>query len=247
MSGFGHTTAKGDVSMEFKRLSAPSLKELFVRQIRENILSGQLSIGTQLPTEREIAQQMQVSRTVVNSGLTELERQGFLEIRPRQGVFVADYGRNGNISTLNAIMEYHSETLGRDEIRSILEVRRALEHLATDAAIEAATDEDMDRLQQLVANVETAGSVDETIEAAFAFHHELAVVGNNSILPLIYVSFKPVVTQLWLRFCRRFGTDALSDNTRSLADCVFARDREAARRCTDEHLDSAIHGCQQIY
>lgn len=233
--------------MEFKKLSAPSLKELFICQIRENILSGQLPVGTRLPTEREISLQMQVSRTVVNSGLTELERQGFIEIRPRQGAFVADYGRSGNLSTLNAIMEYHSETLGRSEIRSILEVRRALEHLATDAAIEAATDGDMDRLQMLAANVETAGSVNETIEATFAFHHELAVVGNNSILPLIYISFKPVVTQLWLRFCRRFGTDALSDNTHALAECIVARDREAARRCTNEHLDSAINGSQQIY
>lgn len=233
--------------MEFKKLSAPSLKELFICQIREKILSGQLPVGTRLPTEREIAQQMQVSRTVVNSGLTELERQGFIEIRSRQGAFVADYGRSGNLSTLNAIMEYHSETLGHAEIQSILEVRRALEHLATDAAIETASDEDMERLQILAANAEAAGSVNETIEAAFSFHHELAVVGSNSILPLIYISFKPVVTQLWLRFCRRFGTDELSENTRKLTECIVARDREAARRCTDEHLDSAIFGCRQIY
>lgn len=233
--------------MEFKKLSAPSLKEMFICQIRENILSGQLTVGTQLPPEREIAQQMQVSRTVVNSGLTELERQGFLEIHPRQGVFVADYSRSGNISTLNAIMEYHSETLGRAEIRSILEVRRALEHLATDAAIETASDEDMQRLLKLAASVKAAGSVNEAVEEAFAFHHELAAMGSNSILPLIYVSFKPVVTQLWLRFCRRFGTDALSQNTQSLAECILARDREAARHCTDEHLDRAISGCQQIY
>ena len=233
--------------MEFEKLSAPSLKELFIRNIRENVLSGQLSIGTRLPPEREIAEQMQVSRTVVNAGLTELERQGFLEIRPRQGTFVADYGRSGNISTLNTIMEYHSDTLGYAEIHSILEVRRALEHLATDAAIETATDADMDRLQYLLANLATAGSVNEAIEAAFTFHHELAVVGSNSILPLIYVSFKPVVTQLWLRYCRRFGIDALYENTRLLAQSVFARDSKAAWRCTDAHLDSAIHGNQQIY
>ncbi|XOQ49632.1 MAG: Pyruvate dehydrogenase complex repressor [Eubacteriales bacterium] len=233
--------------MEFQKLSAPSLKELFIRQIRESILSGQVSVGTRLPPERELARQMQVSRAVVNSGLTELELQGFLEIRPRQGVFVADYGRNGNISTLNAIMEYHSETLGRAEIRSILEVRRALEHLATDAAIENASAEDMDRLERLAANVEAAGSIHQTIEAAFAFHHELAVVGSNSILPLIYISFKPVVSQLWLRYCRRYGADSLFDSTRALAECVIARDREAAWRCTDEQLDNCIYGSRQIY
>ena len=58
--------------MEFERLSAPSLKELFVTQIRDNILSGKLPVGTRLPPEREIAQQMQVSRAVVNGGLAEL-------------------------------------------------------------------------------------------------------------------------------------------------------------------------------
>jgi len=233
--------------VEFERLSAPTLKELFIYQIRENILSGQLPAGTRLPPEREIAQQMQVSRTVVNSGLTELERQGFLEIHPRQGVFVTDYSRSGNLSTLNAIMEFHSDTLGRAEIRSILEVRRALEHLATEAAIEAATSEDVERLRGLVAKAEAANSINETVEAVFAFHHELAVVGNNSILPLIYISFKPVVTQLWLRFCRRYGAQALRDNTRELAQSIFARDREAAQRCTDEHLDSSVHGSRQIY
>ena len=79
--------------MEFQKLSALSLKELFVRQIREMILSGQLAVGSKLPSEREISKQMQVSRAVINSGFAELEKQGFLEVHPRQGVFVADYGR----------------------------------------------------------------------------------------------------------------------------------------------------------
>ncbi len=56
-------------------------------------------------------------------------------MRPRQGTFVADYRRKGNLSTLIAIMEYQGGVLGKDEIRSILEVRRALEHLAAQRAI----------------------------------------------------------------------------------------------------------------
>ena len=71
--------------MEFERLYAPSLKELFVQQLQDRILSGDLPMGTKLPPERELCQQMRVSRAVVNSGVTELARQGFLEIRPRQG------------------------------------------------------------------------------------------------------------------------------------------------------------------
>ena len=115
--------------MEFAKLSAPSLKDLFVQQLQGMILSGALPVGTQLPPERVLAEQMQVSRTVVNSGLAELSGQGFLEVRPRQGTCVADYRRRGNLSTLIAIMQYKGGALGKEEIRSILEVRRALEEL----------------------------------------------------------------------------------------------------------------------
>ena len=112
--------------MEFQKLYAPSLKELFIRQLQERILSGELPLGSRLPAERELSEQMQVSRAVVNGGIAELARQGFLEVRPRQGTFVADYRRNGNMDTLLAILRYNSGMLGREEIRSILEVRQSL-------------------------------------------------------------------------------------------------------------------------
>ena len=88
--------------MEFERLYAPSLKDLFVQQLQGMILSGDLPLGTKLPPERELCQQMHVSRAVVNSGIAELARQGFLEVRPRQGAYVTDYRRNGNMDTLMA-------------------------------------------------------------------------------------------------------------------------------------------------
>ena len=64
------TSIKGGEIMEFKKLSSPSLKDLFVQQLQGMILSGELPIGAQLPPERVLAEQMQVSRTVVNSGLS---------------------------------------------------------------------------------------------------------------------------------------------------------------------------------
>ena len=161
--------------MEFAKLSAPSLKDLFVQQLQGMILSDELPMGTQLPPERELAQQMQVSRAVVNGGLAELAQQGFLEVRPRQGTFVADYRRKGNLSTLIAIMEYQGGVLGKDEIRSILEVRRALEHLAAQRAIRYASDEALARLGDIVARIAAAQNNAQAAEAAFAFQHELAL------------------------------------------------------------------------
>ena len=96
--------------MEFKKLNAPSLKELFVNELQNMILSGKLEIGSKLPPERELAESMKVSRAVINSGIAELEKKGFLVVRPRIGTFVADYRRDGSLDTLVAIMNYNGET-----------------------------------------------------------------------------------------------------------------------------------------
>ena len=53
--------------MEFERLYAPSLKDLFVQQLQGMILSGDLPLGTKLPPERELCQQMHVSRAELRS------------------------------------------------------------------------------------------------------------------------------------------------------------------------------------
>lgn len=74
--------------MGFNKIVAVSMTELFVQQIENMILSGELTIGEQLPPARELSVKMGVSRTVISAGLVELEKLGFVEIRTRQGVFV---------------------------------------------------------------------------------------------------------------------------------------------------------------
>ena len=197
--------------MEFAKLSAPSLKDLFVQQLQGMILSGALPVGTQLPPERVLAEQMQVSRTVVNSGLAELSGQGFLEVRPRQGTCVADYRRRGNLSILYA------------------------------------SDQALDLLGEHLERMSASSAPGEAAEAAFAFQHELALVGGNSIVPLIYYSFKPPVIALWVRFCTLYGIPALVRNTQTLYSLLRARDAQGASRWIDAYLEQAISGGQQIY
>ena len=116
--------------MEFQKLNAPSLKELFISELENMIISGRLPIGTKLPSERELASSMQVSRAVVNSGIAELEKKGFVVVKPRIGT----------MDTLVSIMKYNGGSLSSDEIRSILEVRILFMNLAARLTIEKASD-----------------------------------------------------------------------------------------------------------
>ena len=72
--------------MAFHEIVAPTVKALFIQQIEGMILSGELRPGDRLPTERELADEMKISKTVVHEGLRELHRLGFSRcIIPRQG------------------------------------------------------------------------------------------------------------------------------------------------------------------
>lgn len=233
--------------MKFEQLYAPSLKELFVQKLQGMILSGELPMGQKLPSERELCQQMGVSRAVVNGGISELARQGFLDVLPRQGAFVADYRRNGNMETLMAIMDYNGGMLGKEEIRSILEVRWGLEQMTLHRVIDNATVDQLEMLGQYVEQLEAHPAPAQAAELAFRFHHEMTLLGGNHILPLIYTSFKIPCTALWIRFCRKYGVAALHSNVEELYRHLLNRDKEGARRWSNLYLAEAIDGAQQIY
>ncbi len=233
--------------MEFNKLTAPSLKELFIKELEGMILSGKLAVGEKLPPEREIAKTMQVSRGVVNCGIMELSRKGFLTIKPRMGTFIADYRRNGTMETLISILHYNGGMLRASEIRSILEIRQALSELSFRLAIPQLTDKDMETLRKYVDGIAKAASRREASERAFEFHHELAVLSGNMLMPLIYYSFKDAVLMLWERFCDLHGVEKLYSNTDTLCRYIEQRDIEGAIKWSEKTLKDAITGKDQIY
>ena len=206
-------------------------------------------MGTQLPPERELAQQMQVSRAVVNGGLAELAQQGFLEVRPRQGTFVADYRREGNLSTLIAIMEYQGGVLGKDEIRSILEVRRALEHLAAQRAIRYASDEALARLGDIVDAHRRSGRYNaQAAEAAFANSStSLRLRAATAFCRSSTIRSRRPLSPCGCVSAGMYGIGALCRNTETLYNYLCRRDMDGAERWIDAYLEQAIDGSQQIY
>lgn len=233
--------------MEFSRLSAPSLKELFITQLEHMILSGKLKIGEKLPPERQLAEVMQVSRAVVNGGISELEKKGFLITKPRVGTFIADYRRNGTLDTLISIMNYNGGRLRDDEIRSILEVRIALETLAVKLLMSKVTQEDILLLTKKADSIKDAESITKASEAAFDFQHELAILSGNTLLPLIFHSFKVAVHSLWERFCTLYGIGALYENSATLIRRIEEGNLENAILWINESVDKSIHGSRPIY
>lgn len=238
----------GDIyTMEFQKISSPSLRDLFIEQLEHMILSGKLQVGEKLPPERQLAEMMQVSRAVVNSGISELEKKGFLTVKPRSGTYVADFRRKGTLDTLIAIMHYNGGRMRDQEIRSIFEVRIALDTLAAQLAVDSISDKNIQRLLEIVNQIRDAQDVSSAIEAAFDFQHEFALISGNTLIPLVFQSFRAPIFNMWERYCELYGVEELYRSNYKTWTYIRNRDTEGTIAWIRESMQDCIDGEHQIY
>lgn len=226
--------------MGFTKITNVSLTELFVQQIENMILSGELAVGEQLPPARELSVRMGVSRPVISAGLIELEKLGFIEIHPRQGAFVSDYRRKGTVETLVAIMRYNGGAMRDNEVTSLLQVRNSLESLCMELVIQNATDRELASVAPLLQAIEEAILPEDAADAIYAFHHELAALSGNMLLPLLYHSFKPESLYLWTISFKKEGKQKLCDAKVRLYQALLNRDTQEAIRLTQQRVSAPM-------
>lgn len=196
--------------MAYHPIVAPSVKELFIQQIEGMILSGELRPGDSLPPERELAEEMKISKTVVHEGIRELHRLGFLDVASRRGVTVADYAQTGTAETLLAVMRYHGGHLDPKTASSLLDVRLYIECPAFEALAARRTPKDVEKLEELERQATRAAKEgpDPFAEALFRYHRAVAFLSGNSLTPLIMNAFSPISLVVWRRYIQVYGTDA---------------------------------------
>lgn len=175
-----------------------SLKSIFVSRFEELILSGQLSIGQKLPSERELALQLGVSRPVVHEGLVELSFMGLISLKSRVGAVVSDYRREGSLAILNSLLRYHEGAVDPTLLKSALEMRKLFELETAKLAALNREEEHLDAFENIL-KMEREVAFGETREISridFDFHHQVALATGNMIYPLMLNSFKQFYTNL---------------------------------------------------
>ncbi len=217
----------------FDKLTAPSLKDLFVQRIAGLILSGKLRIGEKIPPERVLAEQMGIGKTVVHSGLQELQRLGLVTIKPQSGVYVADYLNNGNLETFNAIVRFNGDSLSYETISGLFDLRIAVEGYAMSALAKKHTVRDIEDLRSYVAGLgDYAASEDfdvsEFASRVYGFPKLICRLAGCSMLALVFKSVEEGAIYLTERYIRSIGTAAALNELTGFTDCIEAGDADAA-------------------
>ena len=109
------------------------------------------------------------------------------------------------------------------------------------------TDEEVQLLFDKVEQIRTSTTPDEATQAAFDFQHQLAIASGNTLIPLIFQSFKPPIFTLWRRFCDLYGIECLYE--RNYKTWTYVRDRDLAGAIfwIEESMADCINGEHQIY
>jgi len=193
-------------------IQVQTLKEACVARLEQMILSGELGLGERLPSERDFAARLNVSRPVLHQALVDLEAKGLVQIIPRRGVFISDYRRDGSLAMLASLLSYHNGNLAPDFSQSMMDMRLLLETETARLAAGNRTEEQLSEFRDLLAQEERAGGGDpQTLtELDLAFHLSIAIASGNLVYPLIINSFKSVYTNLTGEFFRKYyGTEVV--------------------------------------
>lgn len=208
--------------MAFRKIDAPSIKELFLSQMEEMILSGELKPGDKLPPERELADTMGISKTVVHEGIRELSRRGFLDVLSRKGVHVADYTRTGNLDTLFAMIRYRGGMPDRKILISLLDTRLYLECPALRILCERQEPADLAKLSEILDAVRKALDLDITdfASALFLYRRTIVTLTGNCISPLVMNAFFQSSITAWTDCCEYIGRERLLEILSETSDCI---------------------------
>ena len=234
--------------MQYQKLRADSLKKLFVHEIQKKIFSGELSIGERFPPERELAEQMGISRSLVNAGLLELESQGFVTIVPRRGTEVADYKKNGTLQILVALMNYDSARIDYPLFNSMMEMRYLIECESARLAAARVTEEETVSLLRLARQIGAGECPEGALEPIVQFHYQLTRLSGNTVYAMTFKSFEPVVTCLTKRFLELSPDLSRAEMLHcDLAETLLTRDQEKSAACARACLNQGVDALREQY
>lgn len=200
--------------------NAFSLTDEIAEIIRERILKGEYKIGEKIK-ENQLATELRVSRTPIREAFKQLETEGLMEYVPNRGCFARGFTKR--------------------DIQDIYSVRKALEQLAVEWAVDRITDDEIETLKGQIDLMEFYTNRNDTkkvLELNNEFHQTIYGSTRSRFLSQILRSYQDYVNQA--RRTTLYGTKNLNcilEEHKGILAAIIDRDAKEAVARTGRHLD----------
>lgn len=215
--------------------------ELVLDQMRRSMDSGQFRPGDRLPSERELAEMLRVSRTVVRAAIAVLEREGRILVRRgRGGGFLVQ------APTYEPAEARRMLRRNKQAVRDAFDYRVIVESAASRLAAERRRTRELSELRVLLRSMEaalrasleeqTAQKVVEFQALDSAFHLGIARAARNASL---YDGVADARSKMWLPVGSIFGRleENANDRHADIVAAIEARDGDLAAATMEAHIN----------
>lgn len=211
------------------------LVDQVIAALRNQITSGEWPVGSRIPTEPELVEQLGVARNTVREAVRALAHNGLLDIRQGSGTYVAA------TSELAGVMR---RRFAQADPLHVAELRSALETKAAGLAAQRRTEADLRQLDTLLERRERAwdsGDAERFVEADATLHSAVVAAAHNEVLAELYADLGSVVRDfLRADVGPELRPEAHTDHARLVA---AIRDRDEATASAE--AGAHPFGCRQ--
>lgn len=226
--------------MPFTKIESEKLSQSVVRQIELLILRGILKPGERLPSERELADKMGVSRPSLREAVANLQERGLLATKAGAGIYVAEVVGAAFSDALVKLFAGHDEA-----VFDYISFRRDLEGLAAARAARLGSDTDLKLVDTIYRKMEAAHSKRNPAEEAqldAEFHLAIIEASHNVIMlhmmrAMFQMLREGVFYNRQMMFKQRTTRDTLLEQHRAINTALLARDEDGARAAVEAHLN----------
>ncbi|WP_203568753.1 FadR/GntR family transcriptional regulator [Aestuariimicrobium ganziense] len=217
---------------------APTLVETVSERLTQAVTATGLEAGARLPSERELAEQLGVSRTVIREAIRHLAAKGVLEVRSGSGVRVAAANPEAVSQSIGLFVSRNHDL----SPMHIHQVRSTLELATAELAARNATPEELDAID---AEIQTMAALTDDPEAAsqsdVAFHRLIARATHNPLFLVLVDSMSDVLLEIRRATLTEPGrvTDTIAAH-QAIADAIRSGESEAATAAMEAHLVDSL-------
>lgn len=234
--------------MATETVKSAKAAEVVAKHIEGLILEGSLRPGERLPAERELAEQLAVSRPTLREGLHLLQRQGLLTREPGSGATVAAIGTSLT-DPLAKLLASRPETTD-----DYLEFRQVVEGTAAELAALRATEIDLEVITRCMRRIESSHGKEDPVDEAKAdadLHIAVYEAAHNVVLLHVMRALSQMLRDgvFYSRdklYSRRGVRDLLLEQHAAIHAAIMARDPQAARLAAERHINFTRGALKEI-
>jgi GntR family transcriptional regulator, transcriptional repressor for pyruvate dehydrogenase complex len=217
----------------YRPIARTKTTEQVVERIEQLIIERHLSENEALPSERELAAMLGVSRNILREGLSVLGQKGLVETVPGRRTRVVRAGLRQLRSTVDLMVR-----VGDVSLADLSEVRSILEPEIAARAAERAGPEQIEELKAIMATLEARqGDPAGHVEADLSFHRAIATIAGNALLVVLMEAVsEPLMRSMSLGTRIPRAVAASDAHHRAVCDAIAERDPEGAAAAMHRHM-----------